>query len=79
MIKKQRIKNKWVKEASPPPEPISPQTQTGPRLYDPDATTYYEPTSENVSLQLLIDSHNEQVKVSEIHKEIALDKLKLAN
>ena len=51
------------------------QTQTGPRLYDPDDTTYYEPTSENVSLQLLIDSHNEQVKVSEIHKEIALDKL----
>jgi hypothetical protein len=68
-------KNKWVRDASPSPEPLRHHVQIAPRLYDPDGSNYYEPTKENVSLQLLIDSHNEQVRVSEMDKEIIIDNL----
>ena len=68
--------NKGVRSASPSPEPTRYQNQAKPRLYDPDTTPYYEPTRDSISMQQLIESHNEQVRVTEMDKDITLEYLR---
>ena len=70
---RQITQNRAIREASPSPEPISEQNLMKPRTFDPDTTDYYD-IREN-TMQQLINSHNEQVRVAEMDKEITIDNL----
>lgn len=72
-VRQQITQNRAIRVTSPSPEPISEQNLMKPRTFDPDTTDYYD--IRESTMQQLINSHNEQVRVAEMDKEITIDNL----